>query len=572
MGEEVKAALLRAAWEYGKLGLLVDDSAESSTRLARAIYCSEALPRWWMQVCSLDCACKALEALEEILRDSEFGTLRGLVVIDRYLPLHCGGGKAIPWDWADYPRNEKERAVTERLRERVGAVKSTELGTSKIGPKLACHVLFVTSFPAITARTAQADESAVKWQTRSVELLQEERRKIQKSDQWNVLLRFGPEEAARIKQDTPPKDLLDKNRAAEAKWRARTWRRNIERVAQLLKNNDPVILLTGAGASLAVSPTAPGMPSTHRLLQEACERVRKIRIDEDRGRGTLPDADCACQARSAPVFQKREEWKRDSGKAPIDWLVDQSMTKDGVAGVDWKLEILFSRDEHDRLKGKVSFDDFHNAFRDALHRWDFGVAFQHWILARLRWSGIVTTNFDAFHERATAEVVTLPWLKVEDRLSYLSRGMLVPIPSSDVDLPKGEGRLFKPYGNLYSSEGTLALDFRQIESFQKFFRRAFVGALKRGKDIPGALVVVGHSMRDDSICRVLEDNEEKLRDFELLWVDPSAYERCSQKEEKERTVWERWIWARVQGDPRGGPVPATALEFLSDLWARYQEL
>lgn len=570
----VKMELRRAAWEYGKLGLLVDDSPESSVRVARALYGGEVLPKWWRQVRSLDCACLALEALRDILQDPKFGRLRSLVIIDRYLPLHCSGGKAIPWDWADYPLTDPEKAITERLCQRVREVKSAELGTSGIGPRPAAHVLFVTSFPAITARTKpDGKEAPIEWQTRSVELLQEERRKIQKRDEWKGLLRFGPEESARIlKKEAPSQDLLSKARAAEAKWRARAWQQSIDRVAELLRSNDPVILLTGAGASLAAGPTAPGMPSTHVLLQEACEHVRRLPIDEEKVRAGLRETACACQASDAPQPAAKEEWKPGSGKAPLDWLVEQSEKEGGVAGVAWKLEEVFSKQEHEDRGGVVNFDAFHSAFRDALHRWDYAFAYHHWLLARLPWAGIITTNFDGFHERASQAVATLPWLKLEDRLPYLRRGTLVEIPE-DGSPPQGKGLLFKPYGNLYSAEGTLALDLKEIDSLQNCFRHALTQILLRGKKAEGALVVLGHSMRDDSIGRVLRDYEAKLKkSFDLIWVDPMAYERCMSS--KKKMVWETWMRERVsgKGEPRGGPMPGTALEFLNDLWSKYHGL
>ena len=573
----VKAELQRAAWEYGKLGLLVDDSPESATRVARALYGGEVLPKWWRQVRSLECARLGMEALQEVLQDSGFEWLRALVVVDRYLPLRCGGGKAVPWDWADYPLSPEEKRETELLCQRVRAVERSKLEDTGSSSRPACYMLFVTSFPAITARTARQDETiSLEWQTRSVELLQEERRKIQAEEDWKGLLRFGPEEAARIKEEAPPKGLFSQARAEEARWRASTWQENIDLVAGLLRSSDPVILLTGAGASLAASRTAPGMPPTHVLLQEACERVRNLPLDEGRSRGSFPDAGCACQSASAPVTRKRERWKAGSGEAPIDWLVKQSETRGGVAGVDWKLEEVFSEEVHKEEKGRLDkFRKFHSSFRDALHRWDYGISYQHWLLARLPWAGIITTNFDGFHERATQMVTTLPWLEMKDRSSYLQRGMLVDPPSSEGGEPQGKGLLFKPYGNLYAADGTLALDLKEISKVQKYFRRALTAILRRGKRTDGAFVVMGHSMRDASIERLLEDIEEFQGDseqsFALLWIDPSSYQRSSGR----KTPWEKWMWERASGgksEARGGPVPATALEFLSDLWAKYHGL
>jgi hypothetical protein len=70
-------------------------------------------------------------------------------------------------------------------------------------------------------------------------------------------------------------------------------------------------------------------------------------------------------------------------------------------------------------------------------------------------------------------------------------------------------------------------------------------------------------MRDDSLDEMLAKLERRLAGLDLLWVDPASYRRCREA----TTGWEETVKKRMPQNT--GPVPATALEFIYDLWLRF---
>jgi hypothetical protein len=603
MSHWVARRLRRTVWEYGKIGLLIDDSPECVTRVARALYGSDSLPLWWVLVRSIDCACNALDELHAIYSDRSFRSLRGLVLVDRYLPLDCNQAGTVPW----HSPGEASSEPVQRMRERVerivkGAQASIEKGMA-LGEKPGLLIRFLTSFPVMGGQNPppSVPGGKINWQTRSTELLQHERRQCQDSDDWSCLLQFGPSSSARVKQDTPPADLIDAPTAAVATWRAETWDENLQHLAQMFKNRRRMILITGAGNSLRYSPTSPGMLATDQIVRRICREIRYGDAGKDRlsGVGTRSqELECACQPEpagtaggAAPHGTTRPDL------SPIRQLIEQvSASPEGR--LDFKLEEVCDRQKHE--SSIEEFKRFHRLFRRELYRRDFGFAYHHWLMARFRWTAIITTNFDGFHERAAASVARMLPQDDEARLWALSLGSVAqdwhdrtsgdPSRRRENRGALGEHRLFKPYGSLYSPSGELLLGNGEIDALQSEFRIALETALHleepAGAVAPGAIVVVGHSMRDELVGWVLKELAQALEGFELVWVDPVAYDRC----ESPQTLWEQSLSRRkknrisraesnrtLYGGAQhfnqrecSGPVPARALDFIFDLWSRLQ--
>ncbi|HET6344721.1 MAG TPA: SIR2 family protein, partial [Myxococcota bacterium] len=284
----------------------------------------------------------------------------------------------------------------------------------------------------------------------------------------------------------------------------------------------------------------------------------------------------------------------DIALSPIRRLIEQ-VSANPEGWLDFKLEEVLDRKKHEG--SMEEFGQFHRLFRRELYRRDFGFTYHHWLMARFRWTAIITTNFDGFHERAAASVARMQPQNDEARLWALSLGSVARDWSDRAsrDFSKwpekrgalGEHRLFKPYGSLYSPSGELLLSNDEIDALQSEFRIALETALRleepSGAAAPGAIVVVGHSMRDELVGRVLKELPGALDGFELVWVDPAAYDRC----ESPQTRWEQTLSQRKRDRALGaerdktlyggathfnkrecsGPVPSRALDFIFDLWA-----
>ncbi|HVR96486.1 MAG TPA: SIR2 family protein [Thermoanaerobaculia bacterium] len=632
--------MMRIAWEYGKLGLLIDDQPDAAARVARELYGAEALPAWWKVARSMECACEALAAFLAVLTREDLKELRGLVILDRYLPDICGpGGRSIPWDDQDDSsklRKSLEQLVGDLLEAAESARPESARWKASRSAGSNFDMKFITSYPYVRVRQWEAEAASaglrIPWKIRSIELLHQYRQEINQKnpkDPWKRLLHYGPEPDAPVVGRQPPEGLFpDQQRLEASRWRARIWWPCIKKLASFLRQraNDgavPVVLLTGAGASLAQGPHSPGMPSTWELLKFACRKVEDEAHEPDRRWPPLSPASCLCDG--AETLQKPgETW--NGTESPVTWLLERH--RRGIKELDWRLENLFNPKHH--RKNQDQFQKFHRAFHDALYTCDHGYPYHHWLIARMPWSAIVTTNFDGFHERAAAAAAQISSAEKE-RSRSLRLGSPVPtgpqvsreriaetLLQAVQDLvsetsqealrslrgelraheeARQEAALFKPYGSLYSPGGEVALSPDEIKFFSGRFRESLQGALQGVKDGEGgALVVIGHSMRDNFIADVIKEMEEKLQDFQLLWVDPGSYSRslgASKVQELEGGIWEAlvdrkreqsiktldqvpaqgvsWLDERTRASDLSGPLPATALEFLYDLWMTYQE-
>jgi hypothetical protein len=360
------------------------------------------------------------------------------------------------------------------------------------------------------------------------------------------------------------------------------------------------VLFTGSGASLAQGPHGAGMPTTRALLRRACQPL----LGEPRTSAPISRRDlssregpCICGASAPRATTKRIHWTENSGLSPIDWLVKH--IDDSDAELEWQLDEVFSEALHGTQHRR--FKIFHQGFRDALYEYDSGYPYHSWLLARMHWSAIITTNFDGFHERAAAAAARLPWLPDKDRRACLHLGSLAmtdwmsyPEVAARLrgladaieaqrrfhdDAPSQralQGSLFKPYGSLYTPEDEPALSERELKNGAPRIERALVEAIRGATS--GSLVVLGHSMRDPFIQHVIATAGDTLGKLQLLWVDPVAFRRTkeaigsrldwTQLLAERRQVWERRSQepARNGGPGFSGPVPAKAHEFVFDLW------
>lgn len=601
--ELVARAVERSAWEYGKVGLLIDDSPECSIRVARALYGCDALPKWWSLVRSIGCACTALKKVSELLSDPSFRPLRVFIIVDRYLPPGCGGGSAIAWYEGEDPQGHGE--LVEAMNGHVSKIlKSKQTEKEKEIPpgwteETACLVRFVTSFPVIStagtggAATRRKREPDIPWQMRSVELLQKERREIRQSKRWECLLRFGPEDRARIfKEEESPPSWMD---VKVARWQARTWSETLQHLVKMFDNKERMILITGAGASLSTSPMSPGILPTHEIVRRVCSEIISNR-PEPRPRPAPPD--CVCRSQHPPAGPARTGDPLPA-KTPVGRLIQQVVSGKPL---EFKLEEVCSPELHEGAMD--TFRTFHRLFRRELYKRDYGFAYHHWLLARLPWTAVITTNFDGFHERASAAVARMLSTDEQERLRVLSLGSIAssepPTLGWDTSGQQqgsaermGESRLFKPYGSLYSPTGELALGVKEVFDFQGRFEAALRKALSpvwvSGPAHAGAIVVIGQSMRDELVRTVLEKLKGRLARYKLVWVDPNAFARCQLTPASEQTLWETRVRKKMKGrgtgaPPEGltddskqaneracsGPVPATTLEFVYDLWTVYR--
>lgn len=571
---------------FGKLGLLVDDAPDASSRVARELYGAERLPEWWVTARSVECGARALRAFADIFRIADGSrSERGIALIDRFLPLHDKPERPTSWD---APRTESEdcremqRAVHELIR------LAQEQGDNKN-----FEYRLITSYPHVPLEFGGQDAGErFHWQTRSSEILFQVRREME-----GPLRTFGPQSSARAAEgfiaDRPSPE-------GAASWKARTWEPSIRRLAQALikaraSDSTPVVLFTGAGASLAEGPYGAGMPPTWWLLQETCRTyVHDPSITENpRGRlkaadSELPPADppvCCCAGRRrAPQGVHNHVDELRSG-APIDRLIDYLLehASHSASGQRFRLEAIFSHDLHRQSRSKRDQRKFHQHFRSHLERFDHGFGYHHWLLAQLPWTRIITTNFDSCHERAAFAAAAEPKLDAEVRAKRLQLGSVFPdpIPRASAD-EFGAWRLRKPYGNLLSP-GEIALGDHKLKDFEERLNRALQGLEKAQS---GWLVVVGHAMEDQHVSTalsLLNRGRKPFQDrFQLLWVVPEALERCLPKDAGLST-WEEWISTQVQrqshpdasneGDPQPtGPLPGKALDFAYDLLTEYRKI
>ena len=340
-------SVLRA---YGKIGILVDDTAEIvMRRTSRELYGAEVLPRWWVSVRSTACAIDALKSLGAAGAEND----PAILIFDRFLPQACGETQTRPWDQQDSEPEGELLGLASILR---------------IRPRTEC--VFHTSYP--DART-----SHISWQSRNPELMRGLRRKLAESKETADLLRYGPRAGDG-----------GSHRNRRSRWREIIHGLAI-RMARQTGDDEPVILITGAGAALAARPDSPGMPRTSDLL-DAAYSFRKTKSFDN---PAIARESCLCE----PCDVKRNaDRQRARSVEELISLLDAGLRAEDV---DWNLLELFS-------ESAAEGTALAYALKCVMLRYDTGFPFQHWLLAQLPWTSIITTNFDCFHERAALHVVS----------------------------------------------------------------------------------------------------------------------------------------------------------------------
>lgn len=581
LSSDIKRSLLKVVDSYGKIGVLIDDAPEARSRAARAIYGMENLPRWWMVGRSLPCACSLLGSLKEVL--SSQNDLLAIAIVDRYLLVSCEQESPVAWDGLREGLEEQDRDLCDKIEMSVRRLNDLRSDADRYtGFFFELETSYPHGFWSRRRPTGKTKQEPLPWKTRSTDLLYRLRGRIEQRG-LRTLLEYGPSEQPPLNSEDPA-----------PRWRARLWRPTLEALAAALKHQSskqPVILFTGAGASLRSGRLSRGMPATDRLLEDAClqvagnsrERFRSVHLPPE----PAPEPLCVCGTISRtvpPARVRRQKGRANKSETPVEKLVSHVVDGQSVAEYDWYLERLFSAklNTPDEPRKKL-FRQFCDAFRSALHRHDHGFPYHHWLLAQLPWTRIITTNFDGFHERAAETAAASQRLGAAERDHILSLGSRLPNVShfSVEQLTKlREGRrLFKPYGSLlFPAE--LDLGFDQLKKCQDRLQ-AELESLLKVRDVETAwLVVIGHSMRDPYIDKQLGYLERlpKAKCFpeqtRFLWVVPDALERslnASPGSGADHQVWDGWmyeLWSNGEGD--SGPLPARASEFAHDLWQTYR--
>jgi hypothetical protein len=566
------AALKTAILRYDKLGILIDDQRDAASRLARELYLAEVLPEYWVTVRSIPCANAALA----FLRDNQVvgPSTRCIVIVDRYLLEECpDSSRRVPIDGQDSPAGPNLE----------------NLANGGLGQ----NVLYWL----VSNRPVGSDQaSKISWLPRSPWIMADVRRRLG-DERFAPLRRFGPERSAGATDE----DFRAKADSWDATLKALAERLAIEGRGDEGDPNraggTPVVLLTGAGASLASSRLGPGIPATNTLLYEAARRQLGLRTEERSG-PPEDEAPCACGA-SEPARPGAGGDGREDQRPPetLKAFLDVVAGSSGPRAVTYpSLLRLFEPD------GDDLFRSFYGHFRSVMQRFDHGFPYQHWLMAQLPWTCIVTTNFDCFHERAAAaaalrpDAVRSPDGEREDvGHLFLRRGNPFFFPPREPGGPPQkplspkdwkrlwrECRLFKPYGTLVSP-GALVLNRFDFEAARERFRQIFKHLF--GGQSSGWLVVVGHAMLDPGMQEELATYLPGLR---LLWVVPeahrvvrgdlTAYEgklrewpnALRDRMKHVRSPFTDWRAASDEHE-RGGPLRAGALEFLYDLTLRMNE-
>lgn len=532
---------------WGKVGLLIDDSEDADLRLARELYGAECLPSWWVIARSAKCGYRLLQALLACGELKAGPEPRAVVVADRYLVPSCDDLLARPIATNLHPSSDagEERLWNDGLGSLIAA--GVERAVLAVDPQARAPVRLklVTSYPEGEGRhlwtTNGEPLNRPKWETRTLDSFTTMLEILGKNHQ-SGLLRYGPEEGS-------------------ADVRRKSWRDGVHFVSEkLASNHDNVVLLTGAGASLRGSYFGCGMPPTSWMLRRAAYYATEDLRFRDIEGSAFSDKGHPCVCQQAPL-PNDESFLRP-------WACSvQELLDSFVAGEERGaplLEALFSR--HKNANSPHLLHRFTQAFRHVLHTFDYRFPYHYWLLARLNWHCIVTTNYDRFHERAAAAYVE------EHRAFEGVRLGNVLADHAGASYPRDvlrEYGLIKPYGSLHSP-AELVLGADQLGDRKKAWEKTFELALR---EKPATVVVLGHAMRDHHLLAALEaacaDGE-----VHLVWVDPLARAWIDGGQWPGDGRAGDWWWTQMKElSERGkyGPIPGTALEFSYDLWHSYAE-
>jgi hypothetical protein len=549
----IETRVREVLYAYGKLALLIEDAPDARLRTARELYAADGLPLWWLHFDNIEEAAEALKTACAAVLDGQPSWARDkplLAVVDRYLRVGSSAtqkekpaaARSAAWDGGE--SNEPVTPAAEQMAESIARL----LGAAATLP---VHVALVSSYSGSSRAAVRADSRREDWQRRSDEPIYRLRRHLRKG--LRDLLEFGPTPTAPIRQPEIQSVIADPNEAKAAACRALHWKSAIDDLAAALVGHDPdvaFILMTGAGASLASEPLAPGIPPTWYLLDLACWLTEN---NEARPKPPWPPSDSPRGGARGPEVESLDKLCR--------LVAGGSSARDLV----WSLETLFQPRDNDPK-------DFFAAFRQALQVWDHDFPYHAWLLAQLPWTLILTTNFDSFHERAAAGAAAAASIRSPQLMRRLGELLPIPNPGAAPDVRKvmeGPG-LLKPYGTLMT-QGPLALqasDFWQhIRSVNDQYLNPILGSCRECR-----LVIVGHRLAADfrwmldALDQSDQRNSPKLR---ILWVEPAPH-LCTLDSEATSRL-KALLDKPASADPkRAQLLPARALDFAFDLWQVYR--
>jgi hypothetical protein len=543
----IKDQVISRLFCYGKIGLLIEDAPDAQLRTAREMYAADGLPQWWLHWEDIESGKEALEALARAVLDGDPAWAQGLhavVVIDRYLKRTSSSNQVVPWD--DPAKGSAE-------------MKNTFV---RLRSSSAVSVATVTSYfnPQDTPR-------GIAWKPRHHEPLFQLRREMK-----SALLAFGPVERAPAEGRLRAPDGLSEEELEEAACRSRLWESTLDDLAAAFGRPEPActrILFTGAGASLANHPLAPGIPPTWFLLDWAswCVCTRDGRSVREPTWPLTSAEETASQATGSRRPEKRVRTIRE--------LLDQFAGDASARHLQWSLEELFKdrRDNHFRL------DDFVNAFRQALQRYDHDYPYHTWLLSHLPWTLIATTNFDGFHEKAAASVAsTLARPDTAERARRLGDVLELATRTGPARArrrdPIPRAGLFKPYGSLMRI-GPLALTQEDFWDLSRPFEKVLDSMIAKSEEAAW-LVVVGQRLASDALTAMLEGlfQRHRRRELRVVWVDPFCCQLDRHPNANARFLGRFEDVLRGDAPPserhRVYPLPCRALDFAYDLWGRWQ--
>ncbi len=531
---EISAKVKRTVDTYNKIGILIDDAPDAESRVARELYGTEVLPEWWHVVQSLQCGRWVLEALKEQAKASraEGHDLLGILLMDRYLPGACGGTTPDPWDAFDASR---PGGSSKELREQIHALATDVWATYRTdGRRRGIMTKFVTSYDRPLEHQFASE---VLWEGRRLGVVRSLREDIIAHSRKYVeppcgeLLRFGAEGG--LIAPTHPVSKRDPTKP-------------IQIMQNLFKDGRICVLLSGWGMSESAGAHGPGLPLLSRFKDE---------LDRPNGGERF--------VREPPGRKRPCICKPSHGRGAPRWSAPGLLEhiKGRVEGEDEQAE------EYEKLCGLFG-------------EYDAGFAYHHWLLARLPWSGIITTTCDGFHERSAIAVRYQQVIRTSSPVSTKLRtpfdwaanqietsrrmldaahraitgSMLAPAGSKDDTVDHSDGGLFKLYGRLFAVGTSYAHAEREIAAARGRLGFALQSSLLgTSKSARRSLVAVG--MCKDEIKLVNEVVDEVMNDAHLrrddvyrYWVDLEASDG----------VVEGWnLW------------PMTPLCFAYDLWQQY---
>ncbi len=475
--------------QFRKIGLLIDDQSDAGDRLARELYGSERLPRWWLHLRDAEDACEALMIRDMLLRRAHDeggpdplpdGTV---LVVDRYLPAQAGL-RPIPLD-APLLVTGGERNLQQLHKILCG------LNAGPADSRV--HTLFVTSYPyassTATPEGRSPDCTQLPWRRRTSNAFQELRSRLSPA-----LLRYGP-------LKTVPAPSGDSNGRVELL--GSLAEALAQRTGKQLSDPPEVVLITGGGSNLSQGSYGPGLPPIWWLVEEAC-RLAAGEAPREAPRKVEPPHPSHNRGGVLDSFEEfRRAMARDSSELPGYRLKMESFFLPSQPRIEWE-----------RLQ-------------TVLRRFDHGFPYQTWLAARLPWSCWICANQDRAVERAANALVDAQdrhavdvtrWNPARSARNLTRHWAFGPEGGADLD----RSRLFRPCGTL-ADPRTGAND---LESPREKVARDIRHIAEVIGDLPGDplwLVVVGSRLDDfplqDLVEKLLKDRRHGIIP---IWIDPFA--------------------------------------------------